>query len=130
MDRLADAVSSLLTRDAGKAGDDPEPVTDIKAEVRAAVRHVEIARPVKRGTVLAAEDLNEVVSDVGMMPMAPMPALADAVGSRAGSDLREGDIAAITPPHLAAAVANMWKPSGDILAAAKVGAAAAKAEGD
>ena len=83
---------TLMPSAASKAGVTATAAGYVLAEVRAAVRHVEIARPVKRGTVLAAEDLNEVVSDVGMMPMAPMPALADAVGSRAGSDLREGDI--------------------------------------
>lgn len=44
-------------------------------------------------------------------------------------NMRTGDIAAITPPHLAPAVQNMWKPSGDIIAAAKAGARAAAAEG-
>lgn len=42
---------------------------------------------------------------------------------------REGDLAAITPPHLQAAVRNMWKPDGAIIAAAKAGAQAARAEG-
>ena len=42
---------------------------------------------------------------------------------------REGDISTITPPHLRAAVDGMWKPTGDIIAAAKAGAAAAKADG-
>ena len=42
---------------------------------------------------------------------------------------RAGDISAITPPHLRAAVDGMWKPTGDIIAAAKAGAQAAKAEG-
>lgn len=42
---------------------------------------------------------------------------------------REGDISAVTPPHLRAAIDGMWKPSGDVMAAAKVGAQAAKSEG-
>lgn len=42
---------------------------------------------------------------------------------------RIGDIAAITPPHLKEAVANVWKPSGAIIAAAKAGAQAAASEG-
>jgi len=43
--------------------------------------------------------------------------------------VHEGEIAIKTPPHLVPAVQNMWKPSGDIIAAAKVGAQAAAAEG-
>ena len=42
---------------------------------------------------------------------------------------REGDIATITPPHLRPAVDNMWKAGGDVIAAAKAGAAAAAKEG-
>ena len=42
---------------------------------------------------------------------------------------REGDIATITPPHLRPAVENMWKAGGDVIAAAKLGAAAAASEG-
>lgn len=42
---------------------------------------------------------------------------------------REGDLAVITPPHLRPAVDNFYKASGPIIAMAKAGAAAAKAEG-
>lgn len=44
-------------------------------------------------------------------------------------NLRAGDIAAVTPPTLQPALQSFWKPTGDILGAAKAGAAAAKAEG-
>lgn len=43
--------------------------------------------------------------------------------------VREGETAVKTPRHLEAAVSNMWKPSGDIIAAAKAGAQAAAREG-
>jgi predicted nucleic acid-binding Zn ribbon protein len=43
--------------------------------------------------------------------------------------VREGEVAVKTPPHLEKAVASMWKPSGDIIAAAKAGATAAAKEG-
>ena len=82
----------LMPSTPSKAGATSSAVGYVLAEVRAAVRHVETARQVKRGTALGAEDLNEVVGDVGVMPMAPMPALADVLGSRAAGDLREGQI--------------------------------------
>ena len=44
-------------------------------------------------------------------------------------NMREGDIAAITPPNLDKPIRDMWKPSGDIIAAAKAGAKMAAAEG-
>lgn len=44
-------------------------------------------------------------------------------------NLREGDIAVVTPPALQPALQSFWKPTGDIIGAAKSGAAAAKAEG-
>jgi flagellar basal body P-ring formation protein FlgA len=68
------------------------------ADVRAAVRHLEVARPVTHGTELGAQDLSEVVGDIGPLPMERMPVLADVVGSRASRDLRQGEI--VTPAIL------------------------------
>ncbi|SRR5258708_2006818 len=42
---------------------------------------------------------------------------------------REGDLAVITPPHLQKAVQGFFAPPGQVVAAAKVGAQAARAEG-
>ena len=44
-------------------------------------------------------------------------------------NMREGETAVITTPAIDAAVKAMWKPSGDIIAAAKAGAQAAAREG-
>jgi hypothetical protein len=44
-------------------------------------------------------------------------------------NMREGDQAIITPPHLQPAVQNFFTANGPIIAAAKQGAAAARAEG-
>ena len=44
-------------------------------------------------------------------------------------NMREGDQAVITPPHLSPHVDGFFKASGAAIAAAKVGAQAAKAEG-
>lgn len=43
-------------------------------------------------------------------------------------NLREGDTAVITPPALQPAIQGFFKPTGDIMAAAKMGAQAAKSE--
>jgi len=64
----------------------------VLADVRAAVRHLEVVRPVTHGSELTADDLAEVVGDVGLMPMAPMPVLADVVGSHASRDMKPGDL--------------------------------------
>ena len=42
---------------------------------------------------------------------------------------REGDLAVITPPRLAPAVDGFFKATGEAIAAARIGAQAAKAEG-
>lgn len=42
---------------------------------------------------------------------------------------REGDVAAITPPSLAPAVNNFFRPSGNVLQSAKMGAQLATREG-
>ena len=42
---------------------------------------------------------------------------------------REGDISAVTPPAVQAQVQKFWAPGNDVIGAAKLGAAAARADG-
>ena len=91
--RLGHVVRFMLVPTApAKAGEAPAAAGYVLADVRAAVRHLEVTRPVTHGTEVSAGDLTEVVGDIGALPMAPMPVLADVVGSRASRDLREGEI--------------------------------------
>lgn len=69
------------------------------------------------GTISKAGDLCQdiVERDYGMSNMR--------------DNMREGDIAAITPPTLAPAVNNFFRPSGNVLQSAKMGAQLATREG-
>ena len=66
------------------------------AEIRVVIGHVRTARPVGRGTVLAADDLVAFAGDIGSVLMRPLPTHPDLVGAMASRDLRAGDL--ITSP--------------------------------
>ena len=65
------------------------------AETRVAVEHVRAARPIGRGTVLAADDLVVIDADVGSVLIRPLPTHPELLGAMASRDLRSGDV--ITP---------------------------------
>ena len=62
------------------------------AEIHVAVEHVRAARPIGRGTVLAADDVVAIDADVGAVLMRPLPTHPDLVGAMASRDLRSGDL--------------------------------------
>lgn len=62
------------------------------AEVFVAVEHVRATAAVAQGTVLAGSDLRESCEEVGVAPLAPLPALADVLGGRATRALRAGEL--------------------------------------
>ena len=62
------------------------------AEIHVAVEHLRAARPIGRGTVLAADDLVAIDGDVGAVLMRPLPTATDLGGAQASRDLRSGDL--------------------------------------
>ena len=73
------------------------------AEIHVAVEHLRAARPIGRGTVLAADDLVAIDGDVGAVLMRPLPTQTDLAGAQASRDLRSGDLitsTVITLPKL------------------------------
>jgi flagella basal body P-ring formation protein FlgA len=62
------------------------------AVVRVAIEHVRAAVAVERGVILSDTDLATSHDEVGIAPLAPVPVLADVVGSRTLRNLAAGEL--------------------------------------
>jgi flagella basal body P-ring formation protein FlgA len=87
---------TLRSAIAQKAGEAAGSIGYALAEVRASASHIEVGRPVARGSELTVGDLVERDDDLGAVPLAPLPVLIDAVGTHAARDLQPGEVVTTT----------------------------------
>jgi flagella basal body P-ring formation protein FlgA len=83
---------ALLSAQAPEGRTGSPRIGSVVADVFVAVEHVRASALVEQGETLSAGSLNVRRDEVGVAPLAPLPVLADVIGSRAARDLRPGEV--------------------------------------
>ncbi|MEI6668813.1 MAG: flagellar basal body P-ring formation chaperone FlgA [Acidobacteriota bacterium] len=83
---------ALRSASAPKSGDRTATIGYALAEVHAAAIHLEVGRVIARGSEVSSGDLAEIDGDLGSALLAPLPVIADAVGTHASRDLQIGEV--------------------------------------